>query len=192
MRTDPWLQRWLPLLLERAGARSVLEIGCGGGDDTAALSAAGAHVIAFDLSPARVATTRARVPAARISCQDVRAPFPDTGGACGAVVASLSLHYFGWTETVQVVSRIHAALHPGGLLLCRLNSTRDRFHGALGHRAIEPDYYDVRGQPKRFFDRAALERLFGGGWHALSVRELTTHKYLLPKVLWELVLERAA
>jgi len=70
MRTDPWLQRWLPLLLERAGARSVLEIGCGGGDDTAALSAAGARVIAFDLSPARVATTRARVPAARISCQD--------------------------------------------------------------------------------------------------------------------------
>lgn len=192
MRADGWLQRWLPLLRERAGAGPVLEIGCGRGDDTATLVAAGLAVVAFDLSPSHVATARARVPSARIACQDVRAPLPDIGGSCSAVIASLSLHYFSWTETVHLAARIGAVLRPGGLLLCRLNSTHDRFHGARGHRAIEPNYYDVRGQPKRFFDRAALDRLFDDGWRALSVQELTTRKYLLPKVLWELVLERTA
>jgi len=37
---DPWLARWLPLLAERAGGRPVLELGCGGGRDTATLAEA--------------------------------------------------------------------------------------------------------------------------------------------------------
>ena len=192
MLADRWLKRWLPLVLERAGAAPLLEIGCGRGADTAVLVAAGARVVAFDLSPSNVAAARARVPQASITCEDVRSPWPDAGVPYGAIVASLSLHYFAWHDTVMLVSRIQAALRPGGLLLCRLNSTRDRHHGARGHRAIEPNYYDVRGQAKRFFDRATLMDLFAGGWRTLSMQEVTSHKYVLPKVLWELALERKA
>lgn len=190
MLADRWLQCWLPMVLERTGDAPVLEIGCGSGDDTATLVTAGARVVAFDLSASNVAAAQLRVPHAIITCQDLRSPFPDVGGACGVIVASLSLHYFAWQDTVTLVSRIHAALRPGGLLLCRLNSTLDRHHGARGHRAIEPNYYDVRGKPKRFFDRAALTRLFASGWRQLSIQEVTSYKYVLPKVLWELALER--
>src|SRR5262245_26233745 len=159
MLEDRWLQRWLPMVLQHAGSGPVLEIGCGRGDDTETLVNAGARVVAFDLSPSNVAAARSRVARATVVCQDVRSPFPDAGDAYGVIVASLSLHYFAWRDTVHLVSRIRAALPPGGLLLCRLNSTRDRHHGASGHRAIEDNYYDVRGQPKRFFDRQALDRL---------------------------------
>jgi trans-aconitate methyltransferase len=192
MLSDRWLQRWLPTVLERAGTGPVLEIGCGRGSDTATLVVAGARVIAFDLSPSNVAAAQARAPQATVSCQDARSPWPTADQPYGVIVASLSLHYFAWHDTVTLVSRIHAALRPGGLLLCRLNSTRDHHHGARGHPAIEPNYYDVRGEPKRFFDRAALTQLFASGWRTLSIQETKSYKYVRPKVLWELALERAA
>jgi len=190
--TDPWLERWLPLILERAGPGPVLEIGCGTGQDTATLAKAGARVVAFDLSPLSVAIAKARVPKADITCRDVRDPFPTLGPDVGAVIASLSLHYFSWAETEALAARIRGVLRPGGLFLCRLNSTRDHYHGASGYPEIEPNLFSVNGHPKRFFDRAAIERLFADGWREISIEELITHKYALPKVLWELALERIA
>lgn len=188
---DPWLDRWLPLLAERAAHAPVLEIGCGHGDDTASLAKAGLHVIAFDLSALAVGVAKARVPSAEVSRRDIREPFPERARELGAVVASLSLHYFGWAETLDIVHRIRGALRPGGLLLCRLNSTEDKHFGAQGHREIEPHYYLVDGTSKRFFDEAAVRELFAAGWKLHSLEHFTTRKYLKPKSLWEAVVERA-
>jgi SAM-dependent methyltransferase len=188
--TDAWLVPWLAELTARAAGMPVMEIGCGSGDDTAALTAAGLSVVAFDLSPEAVAAARARVPQATIVCQDIRDPFPLGPGTAGAVVASLSLHYFAWEETTKIAARIHTVLRPGGLLLCRVNSTEDTHFGARGHPPIEADFYDVNGQAKRFFDAAALDRLFATGWQRLSARQAVTGKYGLPKSLWEVALLR--
>lgn len=187
MLHDPWLDRWLPQLCQDAGPRPVLEIGCGTGDDTCTLVAAGLSVVAFDLSAVSVAAARLRAPQARLSCQDVRDPFPLGTGEAGAVVASLSLHYFAWAETVALMQRIHQTLAPGGLLLCRLNSTEDRHFGAVGHPVIEPNFYQVKGQPKRFFDRASVDTLFSNGWQVISQAHHTTRKYLHTKALWEVI-----
>lgn len=190
MYPDLWLERWLPLIADKAGADPVFEIGCGYGDDTATLVAAGLDVVAIDLSGDNVAQARLRVPQARIELQDVRASFPFAEESVGVVIASLSLHYFSWVETVSLVSRIRAVLRPGGILVCRLNSTEDHNYGATGHEAIEADYYRVDGEPKRFCDRAALDRLFTEGWNCLSLEQYTTNKYPMPKVVWEIVLEK--
>lgn len=191
MLSDPWLTRWLPLIVERAGDQSVLEIGCGNGEDTRTLLAAGTRVVAFDLSEQAVARARKRAPQARIACQDVRQPFPHGAEAVGVVLASLSLHYFAWDETLALLARIRQTLRPQGLLVCRLNSTEDRHFGASGHREIAPNYYLVNGEPKRFFDRAAIDRLFAEGWTVLSQEHQTTRKYVVPKALWEVVVERS-
>ncbi|MBK1690203.1 class I SAM-dependent methyltransferase [Rubrivivax gelatinosus] len=190
MLHDPWLSRWLPLLKDCAGTRPVLEIGCGTGADTATLAEAGFAVVAFDLSAASATATRARVPGAQVSCQDVRAPFPPGTGEAGAVIASLSLHYFPWAETLDLVRRVRDTLQPGGLLLCRLNSVEDKHFGATGHPAIEPDYYLVDGQPKRFFDERATAELFASGWQLLAMEHQTTRKYVRQKALWEVVARR--
>lgn len=190
--TDRWLERWLPLVRERAAGARVLEIGCGHGDDTAVLAGAGLAVTAFDLSPVAVAATRLRVPAAAVARRDLREPLPLPPGAAGVVVASLSLHYFPWAETEAIVARVREALRPGGLLLCRLNSSEDRHFGASGHREIEPGLYDVDGTPKRFFDRDSVERLFASGWHRRSLEHRTTRKYARTKALWEAVLDRSS
>ena len=191
MVSDPWLDRWTPLITERSGRALVLEVGCGHGDDTVALTRAGLPVIAFDLSRASVAAARLRAPSARIECRDIRDPFPEAASGLGVVVASLSLHYFPWTETQSIVERIRQVLRPGGVLLCRLNSTQDSNFGAGAGTLIEDNYYLVDGQPKRFFDEESVSRLFQAGWQRISLEHMTTRKYLRRKALWEVVLERA-
>jgi len=180
MFPDPWLDRWLTLIRARAGERPVLEIGCGYGDDTASLVNAGLRVIGFDLSRASVASTRIRVPSART----------EDATDLGVALASLSLHYFAWEETVSIVNRVRLTLRLGGVLLCRLNSTEDRNFGADGCEEIEPNYFLVNGQPKRFFDESAVRRLFADGWNTIALEHITTDKYEKPKAAWEVVLER--
>ncbi len=190
MLPDPWLQRWLPLVIEHAQHHPVLEIGCGTGDDTATLVAAGLAVHAFDLSETSVALARLRAPKATVACRDTRDPFPLAARSAGAVVASLSLHYFPWQQTVALVERVRQTLRPGGVFLCRLNSTEDRNFGASGHPLIEANYYMVDGQPKRFFDAQAIDALFAAGWQVRSKEHMATRKYIQKKALWEVVAQR--
>lgn len=185
MLHDPWLDRWLPAIGARASGRPVLEIGCGDGDDTRTLVNAGFDVMAFDLSDAAVRRARQAAPAARIEQRDIRDPLPQTGNGFGVVIASLSLHYFPWSETLDIAARIHRVLAPGGLLLCRLNSTEDHHFGARGHPVIEPHYHLVNGSPKRFFTEAAVRELFAEPWTVIALEHRTTRKYLRTKAFWE-------
>jgi SAM-dependent methyltransferase len=190
--TDPWLDRWLGLVAERAGTAPVLELGCGTGRDSAVLVNAGLHVVGIELSTESVAAARARVPhGAEFHCRDFRESFPLADESGGVVLASLSLHYFAWDETLALARRIHRVLRPGGVLLCRLNSVNDFHHGANGPPPEgEDSFFLVDGMPKRFFDRAAVQRLFADGWRMLHLEERTVERYEQPKVLWEAVLER--
>jgi SAM-dependent methyltransferase len=189
---DPWLQNWLPLLHDRAGAAPILELGCGIGKDTAILIEAGFRVVAVDLSPRAVERARAAAPRAEFHIRDLRAPFPVTAGEVGVIIASLSLHYFAWVETLALVERIHTTLRPSGALLCRLNSTKDHNYGAIGYPRIEDNYYRVQGEPKRFFDQNSIDAVFATGWRKLSVAEHVIERYSQPKVVWEVIVERDA
>lgn len=190
MRHDAWLDRWIPLIQERAADLRVLEIGCGYGDDTATLHSAGLKVVGFDLSAACIAVAKLRVPSARLTRRDLRGPLPAEATALGVVIASLCLHYFRWSETIEIVERIRLALLPRGILMCRLNSTDDVNFGASGYQEIEPGLYNVDGQPKRFFDEDSARLLFATGWRVLSIQSVITGKYIRSKAAWELVLER--
>jgi SAM-dependent methyltransferase len=185
---DQWLQRWLPRMCERAGASAVLELGCGDGRDTAAMAEAGLHVVAIDLAADAIARARAAAPGAEFHVNDVRAPFPVH--AAPVIVASLSLHYFDWTETLAIIARIRATLGPRGLFIGRFNSTNDHNFGASGYPRIDDNYYLVRGRHKRFFDRDSIDTLFGVGWRTIAVGETTIQRYDEPKVVWEVVVEK--
>lgn len=187
MSGDPWLDPLLSEVRSRAGDKPVLELGCGDGLDTAVLAGVGCHVVGVDNSEAALAEARARVPSAEFHCQDLRAPFPVGSGGASIVVASLSLHYFPWQETLDVVARIRQVLEPGGLFLCRLNSTNDRNYGSVGYPEIEKNYYLVAGRPKRFFSRAEVDVLFATGWRVLTLVEEEIHRYAMPKAVWRVI-----
>lgn len=188
---DRWLDPWLQTLRQHAGGNPVLELGCGDGRDTAVLAGAGFDVQALDRSSGSLLVARGRLlrPAgggrAHFTRGDLRDPWPP--GPYGAVLASLSLHYFDWPTTEALVQRVAGALAPGGLLLCRLNSTADHHWGASGHPAIDgdPHYRLVDGQPKRFFDRADVLRLFDARhWQHLALEEQVIDRYAQPKAAW--------
>jgi SAM-dependent methyltransferase len=184
---DAWLQRWLPLLREHTGKRCLLELGCGQGRDTAVLQAAGLRVVAVDRSAEALIEARRAVPGATFVEGDLRAPLAIDPADVGAIVASLSLHYFDWQTTREIVGRLRACLAPDRPLLCRVNSTRDVHHGAHGHPEIEPGCFLVEGKVKRFFERAELLTLFADGWHIAALEERSIDRYEQPKVVWELL-----
>lgn len=188
---DPWLQRWLPSIRSRVGMLPILELGCGEGDDTQTLLADGHQVIAIDLCASAIATAKINAPTATYYCQDLRDTFPPQAVELGVAIASLSLHYFTWTETLAIVDRLRSILQLNGLLLCRLNSTTDYNYGAIGYPQISENYYLVNGEPKRFFDRAAVTALFSHGWQSIAIEEKIIYKYAQPKSVWEIILTRS-
>ena len=76
--TDPWLERWLPLLDGRAAGLPILELGCGGGRDSEVLVAAGHRLVGVDRSAKAIANARKRAPSAEFHCQDIQLPWPVT------------------------------------------------------------------------------------------------------------------
>lgn len=190
---DRWMQRWLPQLRAAAQGRPVLELGCDTGGDTAWLQQQGLATVAGDIALPALRQCAAAAPAARLLQLDLRAPLPFADAAFGAIVASLCLHYFDWATTVRAVAEVRRCLRPGGLLLCRLNSSADLLHGAGQGEQVEPNYYRAHGtysELKRFFPRTDVERLFARGWERVSLEERTIRRYAQPKVAWEVVLRR--
>jgi SAM-dependent methyltransferase len=188
--TDEWLKPWLSTIASTAQNSPILELGCGDGHDTVQLIQAGLRVVGIELSEQEINIARGRAPSALLFQQDLRDPFPPQAQPTRVIVASLCLHYFPWAETLQIVNRLHATLPKDGLMLCRLNSSKDHHYGAIGYPQIEPHYFNVNGAPKRFFNEIDARRLFENGWQALSVREYASYKYAQPKWLWELILRR--
>lgn len=192
MQDARWLDNWKGLIAQLAEQPAILELGCGEGRDTRWLLQQGfTDVTATELSRAAIAQCAHSAPAARLICHDLRAPLPFSDTRFDAVIASLCLHYFAWDKTLEIVSEIRRCLRPGGLLLCRLNSTRDVHHGATGHPKIAHHYYEVEGNPKRFFDQTEVEALFAEGWVRLSSREMCIDRYEMPKVAWEAILRKS-
>ncbi len=186
MQSDPWLEKWLALIREKSAGGAVLELGCGLGWDTLELLAAGCHVIATDLSAERLAVTAKSTRGAQLVQMDSGKPFPFAAHTLPVILASLSLHYFSWDITLQIVSELRRSIQNGGLLLARFNSTNDFQFGAGSALEIEPNFYQVGTLTKRFFDKTSV-RLLLQGWDIRFLEENVIYRYEKPKWVWEVM-----
>lgn len=174
-----WGGRWTTpflLLLRAAGARDVLELGCGTGNDAARLAREGFHVVATDLSTEAVAAARQKYG----DLLDVRAvdmaaglPFPEAD--FDAVMANVALHMFTDAVTRAVFADVRRVLREGGLFLFHVNAhddrpLRERWRPVL--RELEPDYVlEEAGQTVRFFSETYLDDLLTG-WRVVMLDHL--------------------
>jgi len=181
---DHWLERWRTVL-ETSREAPILELGCGGGQDARFLTGLGFAVIATDFSEGALDLTRRRAPDARLENVDLTSglPFPDA--AFRVIVASLSLHYFPWRQTLEILDDVRRCLGPYGHLLARFNSTRDPHYSTAEKQEIEETFYLVEGMPKRLFDRKGVDALFEKGWEVVVADERVTRRYGEAKVVWE-------
>lgn len=184
--TEDWLAPFESRLRE-AGPR-LLDIGCGPGLDTTFLAKCGFEVIGFDRrDPGWGAEIR---PGVTFFRADVRWP-PFREGAFDVVLASLSLHYLPWAETVAAFTAAAACLCSGGLLLFRVNADDDYNHGAGEGEEIEPGFFrrppESGGwsETKRFFTEADVLAALPPGLTVEHLAHRTIRRYARPKQAWE-------
>jgi len=107
------------LLAAVAGARRVLDAGCGSGRLTVALAVAGAEVTGFDTSSARLDDARRRAGGAGVELQlveaDFNAPLPFAGASFDAATSRLAL--MAADDPVATLRELRRVLEPGGRLV---------------------------------------------------------------------------
>jgi len=165
--TEPFL-----VPLRQAGARTILELGCGTGNDAARLADAGYSVTAVDLSSEAVGRARARYGSvARFVIADMTQRLPFPGGSFDAVMSNVAMHMFPDAVTRAVFAEVGRVVRPGGLFLFHVNALEDRPLRArsLPARELEPDYVvEESGQTMHFFSEAYLRELLAG-WPKLHL-----------------------
>lgn len=188
----------LAALPELEGA-TVLDLGCGVGDQAAELAARGARVIGFDANAELIEAARARaIPGAEFRTGDLRA-LPDPGVVADGLWCGFAAAYF--PDLSEVLAAWARRLRPGGWIA--LTEIDDMFgHEPLGERAraLLAEYAREALAAKRYdFDmgrklRAHAER---AGFRvsvelALQDLELAFAGPALPEVIaaWRARLER--
>jgi SAM-dependent methyltransferase len=167
------LWTWPFLLpLREASAHTILELGCGTGNDAARLAAEGYAVTAIDVSGEAIAQSQARFGSmARFLVADMTRRLPFADGDFDAVMSNVALHMFPDGVTRGVFAEVGRLVRPGGLFLFHVNALEDRPLRArrLPAREIEPDYVvEESGQTMHFFSEAYLRSLLAG-WRELRL-----------------------
>lgn len=102
-----------------AGARRVLDAGCGGGRLTITLAQAGAEVTGIDTSEQRLEQARKRARAAGVDLNlieaDFNAPLPFGAGSFDAVTSRLAL--MAADDPAATLAELRRVLEPGGRLV---------------------------------------------------------------------------
>lgn len=177
MKSDHrWLEQWTTLFENKR----VLELGCGNGIDTKFISDTAATVVACDL-----VIPKSQESGVQYLAVDHSKPLPFRSNEFDVVLASLSLHYFYWRNTLEILDEISRVLIRDGELVCRLNSREDVNYGAKGHAELETGLYDVNGSAKRFFDEGDIANLFSKKWDLYDLHHKTIDRYKSPKSVWE-------
>jgi SAM-dependent methyltransferase len=112
----PLLAAWLAAAAPAPGARA-LDIGCGLGDNAAAIAAKGWQTSAFDLSPRAVRWAQSRFPHVAFTATDLFAPPAEWAGAFDLVHECYTLQALPDAPRAEAMGRIAGFVAPGGTLL---------------------------------------------------------------------------
>ena len=178
--TDDWLERFDEIILQTK--RPVLDLGCGGGNNTKYLIDKGKQVIPCDQSQASIDIITKNFPEIDdVRCFNMLDGLPFADETFDVVIADLCLHYFTKADTETILSEIQRILVPGGYLIFRVNSTGDVNHGAGQGIEIEHHLYETdAGTLKRFFDEEDIGSFFRD-FEIEYLNEETMGRYKLEK-----------
>lgn len=170
----------------------IIDLGCGGGNNTKYLLDKGKEVIPCDFAEMAILNIKNRFPQVKkAECFDMTNGLPFSNDFTDIIIADLSLHYFSEAITYSILAEIKRVLKPNGFLCFRVNSMLDKNHGAGQGREIEKHLYVTEdGRQKRFFDKNDIET-FWQAWHLIFYKEEKMQRYELTKVLWRCLAQKA-
>ena len=155
---DNWLDDYKDVL-DKCKTQ-VLDLGCGGGNDTLYLTERGFRVVACDYSEVALDKIKQNFKDVETKLIDISQTLPFENQSFDLIIADLSLHYFDEKTTKSILKEIKRILTSNGSLIARVNSTEDINHGAGQGEKIEENFYFVEGYNKRFFTIADAEKFF--------------------------------
>lgn len=160
IKTDDWLYRFDDIIT--ACNSPVLDLGCGGGNDTLYLIERGKKVISCDQSPKAIQGIIKNFPDVYdVRCFNMLDGFPFEDEAFEIVIADLCLHYFTEDDTRNILNEINRILVNGGHLIFRVNSMNDINHGAGQGKEIEHHLFETESHTiKRFFNEDDIRDFF--------------------------------
>jgi SAM-dependent methyltransferase len=162
-----WEGRWIePFLvpLRDGRVRTILELGCGTGNDAARLADEGYAVTALDFSGEAIERARSRF-GSRVGflVADMAAPLPFCAGGFDAVMSNVALHMFPDGVTRSLFAEIGRVVSPDGLFVFHVNALNDRPLRARqrpGAQELERNYVlEPSGQTMHFFSDDYLQDL---------------------------------
>ncbi len=174
-----WGGRWTePFLvpLEETPARTVLELGCGTGNDATRLAREGYAITAIDLSSEAIEQARAKFgQTITFLVADMASPLPFADEAFDAVMSNVALHMFSDAVTRSIFSEVGRVVRRAGLFLFHVNSVEDRPLRARWRpvaRELELNFVlEETGQTMHFFSEAYLRELLHG-WRELRLEHV--------------------
>jgi ubiquinone/menaquinone biosynthesis C-methylase UbiE len=114
-------------LLHEAGARSVLDVGCGTGTFALLLAGRGLQVTAVDPASGSLAVARAKPGAARVAwIRGTAADLPAVQADAATMTANVAQAVVDPQDWEDALRGVHRALRPGGLLLLETRDPRSR------------------------------------------------------------------
>jgi SAM-dependent methyltransferase len=158
--------------LREAGVRTILELGCGTGNDAARLAGEGYLVTAIDVSGEAIGQAKAKFGSmARFMVADMTQRLPFPGRGFDAVMSNVAMHMFPDGVTRALFAEVGRLVRTGGLFVFHVNALEDRPLRArcLPARELEPDYVaEESGQTMHFFSEAYLRELLEG-WQEVQL-----------------------
>lgn len=163
----------------------IIDLRCGSGNDTLYIINKGKMVIPCDYSKNVVRNIKKNFPEInRVENFDMRERLPFEDNYTELVITDLSLHYFSEKVTFNILEEIKRVLKPNGLLLFRVNSTKDTNYKPDDRIKIEHNFYETSVGYKRFFDEEDINKFFQE-WDKLYINEETMRRYGHEKILWK-------
>ncbi len=132
--------------------KTLLDIGCGAGNDSEFFANNGFKVIATDFSETVVNENAQKykdIPNLTFKVLDTKDLGQAELGKFDVAYARLSLHYFTDKETRKIIEAIHSILNTSGYLCFMCKSTNDRLYGQ-GDK-LEENMYMLDGHVRHFF-----------------------------------------
>jgi 2-polyprenyl-3-methyl-5-hydroxy-6-metoxy-1,4-benzoquinol methylase len=141
-----------------AEGATVLDLGCGAGEFSAELVAAGASPIAVDVAAEALRRARSLVPGLDARLWRAGEPLPVDDNAVDAVWAGEVVEHVA--DVAPWLSEVRRVLRPGGTLLL---TTPDHSRATLLALALSPrrfaEHFEPRSDHVRFFSRRTLAAL---------------------------------
>lgn len=187
---DLWLDKYESILIKSKNI-PIIDLGCGSGNDTLYLKERGYDVISCDFSEEALTRLSGFIDNPSVSHFDLKEGLPFEDNSIKVIISDLSLHYFYWHETQNILKDIERVLMDNGILLCRVNSTKDLNYGAGEGIKLEENFYNINGKLKRFFDREQLNQLFSE-WVIININECEIFRYENKKIAWEFAAKKPA